>query len=86
MPVVQLDAETGEYVNSFASLRQAERSTGIGNSDISRAARSVIPTAGGYLWRRGTKWHATPTWLRLARERLERAVSNIDSVDLRPYR
>ena len=86
MPVVQLDAETGEYVNSFTSLRQAERSTGIGNSDISRAARSVIPTAGGYLWRRGTRWHATPTWLKLAKKRLERAVRNIDSVDLRPYR
>ena len=47
--VAQIDKKTGEILNTFKSMTEAERQTGINHRNISRAC-SKNGTAGGYKW------------------------------------
>lgn len=49
-PVCQLDA-LGNLVGQFPSMSEAERQTGINQSNISLACNGRRKTAGGYSWR-----------------------------------
>lgn len=48
--VIQMDAD-GNYIDSFESLSEAKRKTGINNFSISNVCRGVNKTAGGYRWK-----------------------------------
>lgn len=48
--VEQINSE-GKIVNTFESMLEAERVTGISNSHINAVARGKRRTAGGYVWR-----------------------------------
>lgn len=48
--VMQVDAETGEIVGEYDSMKQAERITGINQKSISDVLRGKQNRAGGYLW------------------------------------
>jgi hypothetical protein len=42
---------SGTYINSFNSIREAQRNTGIQHSQISMVCRGVRKAAGGYIWK-----------------------------------
>jgi hypothetical protein len=50
-PILQFDLETGLIIATYPSLTEAGLSTGIYKSNISRAARGMYKTAGGYGWK-----------------------------------
>lgn len=50
--IQMLDKDTGEVIQSFVSMREAERQTGINEQNISNVCRGKRRTAGGYLWRK----------------------------------
>lgn len=41
----------GNKLNSFPSIIEAARQTGIADSEIGKAKRGLRPNAGGYIWR-----------------------------------
>ena len=45
----------GEFVNSFRSLLDAEKATGIANSSISNVCKGKRKSAGGFVWRYNDK-------------------------------
>ncbi len=49
--VHQIDATTGDLIESFSSAREAERSTGIKSSKISPCCKGKQKSSGGYKWR-----------------------------------
>ena len=49
--VDQLDIETGEVIETFISVSEAERATGVNRGNISSCCRGVSLTAGGFRWR-----------------------------------
>jgi len=48
--VYQFNYKTGKYVNSYESIREAERCTKIKGSDISLCCRGKVRQAGGFIW------------------------------------
>lgn len=48
--VYQLSKETGEIVNSFPSIREAERLTGISHTSISKVCNRRMKTTAGFVW------------------------------------
>ena len=52
IPIEQLDPVTGEVIQSFKSIAEAMRQTGILSGSISRALNGKQRHAGTYLWRR----------------------------------
>lgn len=49
--LVQVDSDTGEVVARFKTPSEAQKMTGIDSSSISKVARGVRKSAGGYGWR-----------------------------------
>ena len=41
---------SGELINTFEGIREAERITGIKNQSISQCCKGKYKTAGGYIW------------------------------------
>ena len=54
MPVMQIDKNTGEIINTFESVALAHRITGVAESQIARCIKGKFETAGGYKWKRPT--------------------------------
>ena len=53
IPVQQIDRETGEIINQFLSLKEAEQKTGILHiRQASDPKNNQRQTAGGYIWKR----------------------------------
>lgn len=50
-PVQMFDKSTGELLATFPSLREAERVTGINQSNISQCCLGKYKSAGGYIWK-----------------------------------
>lgn len=50
--IQMLDKETGEVIQSFVSMSEAERQTGIYHGNISKVCQGKRRTAGGYLWKK----------------------------------
>lgn len=50
-PIYQLDKNTGEVINEYESLSDAQRKTGITFRNISNNIRGLNKTAGGYVWK-----------------------------------
>lgn len=48
--VIQLDKEE-KYINTYNSILEAERQTGIHNGSIASCCKGKRPTAGGYRWK-----------------------------------
>ena len=48
--VQQLDKKTGELLATFPSIQEAERQTGIADSNICSCCRGKLKSAGGYRW------------------------------------
>lgn len=48
--VYQYDLKTNVLLNSFPSLSEAERMTGVSHGNISRVLKGERKTAGGFLW------------------------------------
>lgn len=51
--VTQLDANTGKIIQSFNSLNEASRKTGIQAQNIRKVIMNERHTAGGYTWTKG---------------------------------
>lgn len=49
-PVNQYDLD-GDLLNTYISIREAERETGVGNQNIGKVCQYKRKSAGGYLWR-----------------------------------
>lgn len=50
LPCIQMDL-SGNTINEFESIKEAERQTGIDNSAISKACRGIYAQTHGYKWR-----------------------------------
>lgn len=50
-PVVAIDKNTKEIMFVCSSIKDAERWTGIGNSDICQCCKGNVKSAGGYIWK-----------------------------------
>lgn len=50
--VAQCDKNTQAIINTFPSLKEAEKQTGVGWTGISANIRGVRKSAGGYYWKR----------------------------------
>lgn len=50
-PILQLDLKTGFIIAYYPSVKEAGSSTGIYYDTITKAARGIIKTAGGYKWK-----------------------------------
>lgn len=48
--VVKIDLLTGEELETYYSLREAERKTNIQHNDISKCCKGIYKQAGGYKW------------------------------------
>lgn len=53
--VNQIDVITGDVINTYGSIRQAEKITGVHGSSISRVCSGSSITAGGFKWIKVTK-------------------------------
>lgn len=51
LKVGQFD-KTGRLIATFSSMCEAERATGIPNSNISKCCNGLLKSAGGYVWKR----------------------------------
>lgn len=49
-PIYSYDKKTGEFIQSFNSMAEASRITGILQGNISACCNGHIRTAGGYIW------------------------------------
>jgi hypothetical protein len=49
--VVQINKKSGEIIEEFESLKQAQEETGINYTNISKVCNGVGKSAGGYIWR-----------------------------------
>lgn len=49
-PVIQIDSVTGEKINEFTSIKEAEKQTGIANEVISKCCKNKCKRAGFYYW------------------------------------
>lgn len=49
-PIYSYDKETGEFIQSFNSMSEASRITGVLQGNISACCNGRIRTAGGYIW------------------------------------
>lgn len=49
IPVKQYDAE-GNYIQSFCSIKEASRQTGISDTSIGNCVNGYLMTAGGFIW------------------------------------
>ena len=51
--VYQIDKTTGEVINEYPSIQEAERQTGISSQNISKCCRGIVgfKSAYGYFWR-----------------------------------
>ena len=49
-PIDQFD-ENGDYINTFVSIAEASRQTGIGDTSIGNCLRGRSKKAGGYIWK-----------------------------------
>ena len=49
-PVLQYSL-SGDFINRFAGLSDAERKTGVDHRNISCACRGIYKTAGGFVWK-----------------------------------
>ena len=55
--VVQMfNKQTGELLATFPSTREAERVTGIAQSNISSCCKGKYKSAGGYIWKYTPEW------------------------------
>ncbi len=50
--VQQIDIANGNIINTFHSIMEAERRTGISNSNISLVLSGKRNKAGGFIWKR----------------------------------
>lgn len=48
--VHQIDIDTGDILNTFVSISEASRQTGIPASNIINACKGIVGTAGGFIW------------------------------------
>jgi len=51
VPVVMMDKETNKTLSVFESITQAYKETGVYGSNISKACKGGLNSAGGYKWR-----------------------------------
>ena len=51
--VYQIDKTTGEVINEYPSIQEAERQTGISSQNISKCCKGIVgfKSAGGYIWK-----------------------------------
>ena len=49
-PVVQIDPNTNEIINTYFGTREAARQTGFDYSNISKCCRGKLKTTGGFKW------------------------------------
>ena len=49
--VAQINMETGEIVNVFASQKEAERQTGAYHSNIAKCCKGKVKSVKGYIWK-----------------------------------
>ena len=59
--VHQYNAESGDYMDSFVSAREAAKETGADQSHISKAAQGLRGQAGGFMWSRDRADNITET-------------------------
>ena len=50
-PVVQIDPNTNEVVNTYCSAREASRQTGVNHGNISQCCNDKRKTTGGFIWK-----------------------------------
>ena len=50
-PVVQIDPNTNEVVNTYCSAREASRQTGFNQGNISQCCNGKRKTTGGFIWK-----------------------------------
>ena len=50
-PIVQLDKESGEFIQEFESITQAHQITGIGRTNINNCLTGYSKSAGGFKWK-----------------------------------
>lgn len=50
-PVVQIDPNTNEVVNTYCSAREASRQTGFSSGNISQCCNGKRKTTGGFIWK-----------------------------------
>ena len=55
-PVQMFDKKTGELLATFPSTQEAERITGINQSNISKCCLGKYKSAGGYVWKYQSEW------------------------------
>jgi hypothetical protein len=49
-PVYQIDRNTGEIIEEFSSLKEAQEAVHIGRTQLWSAVNGEAKTAGGYIW------------------------------------
>ena len=54
--VQMFDKSTGELLDTFPSIIEAERVTGIANQSISKCCLGKYKSAGGYVWKYQSEW------------------------------
>ena len=54
--VQMFDKSTGELLATFYSTREAERVTGIAQSNICSCCKGKYKSAGGYVWKYTPEW------------------------------
>lgn len=50
IPIIQL-TKNGEFINEYQSAKEAERITGISNSNIIQCCKGKLKTTGGFVWK-----------------------------------
>ena len=50
-PVIQISLD-GKIIREFKSITEASKVTGINLGNISSCSLGIIPTAGGYVWKK----------------------------------
>lgn len=74
------DSKTGEFIQSFDSMAEASRATGILQGNISACCNGRIKTAGGYIWSYTKRDHVFPVvyntdWAEKKRKNYESTIS-----------
>lgn len=52
--IIQFNKKTGEQMGTFKTIKEAERKTGLDYSNIAKACRGKLKSAGGYVWKFST--------------------------------